>query len=147
MLGTRRSFLKDFAEVSGVLLFCQSCPPIPEPRRRTPVDPPAPAEPQSPDNAANPNTITIQRRTQEKEFRQTMDELFTRVRDLKAELATIAGSRRMPELVGMPPMFRPPFQELGILFRGHTGAWDAIERRVWVRFVASSTDRVPICLD
>jgi hypothetical protein len=85
MLGTRRSFLKDFAEVSGALLFCQSCPPIPEPRRRTPVDPPAPAEPQSSDTA-NPNTVVIQRRTQEKEFRQTMDELFTRVRDLKAEL-------------------------------------------------------------
>jgi galactitol-specific phosphotransferase system IIB component len=88
MLGTRRSFFKDVAQASGALLFCQGCPPIPEPRRKTPIDPPAPAEPQSPDsaNTSNSNTLVIQKRTQEKEFRQAMEDLFVHVRDLKAEL-------------------------------------------------------------
>lgn len=85
MLDMRRSFLKDFVRVSGGLLLFQGCPPIPEPRRKIPVDPPQPLEKQTP-QPTDPNTITIQRHTQEKEFRQTMDELFLRVRDLKTEL-------------------------------------------------------------
>jgi hypothetical protein len=85
MFETRRSFLNDVVKMSGGLLFWQGCPPIPEPRRRTPVDPPQPAEKQTP-AASNPNSVIVQRHTQEKELRQTLDELFVRVRDLKAEL-------------------------------------------------------------
>jgi hypothetical protein len=85
MHDSRRSFLGSLTKISGALLAFQGCPPIPEPRRRTPVDPPEPAEKQTP-QASDPNTATIQRRTQEKEFRATIDELFTRVRDLKTDL-------------------------------------------------------------
>jgi hypothetical protein len=81
---TRRFFLQDFAGLSGAWLLFQGCPPIPEPRRRTPVDPPQPADKQMPD--ASPDATVIQRHTQEKQFRQTIEELFTRVRDLKTEL-------------------------------------------------------------
>jgi hypothetical protein len=85
MLDARRFFLKDFAAISGGLLLFQGCPPIPEPRRRTPVDPPEPAEKQTP-AASDPNVIVVQRHTQEKQLRQTLEELFIRVRDLKDEL-------------------------------------------------------------
>lgn len=85
MPDTRRFFLRDVAALSGGLFFFQGCPPIPEPRRRTPVDPPEPAEKQAPAPAAS-NAVIVQRHTQEKELRQTLDELFVRVRDLKAEL-------------------------------------------------------------
>jgi len=85
MLGTRRSFLSVFTKVSSGLYLWQGCPPIPEPRRRTPVDPPEPAEKQTP-SGSDPNAVMAQRHSQEKEVRQTLDELFVRVRDLKAEL-------------------------------------------------------------
>jgi len=84
MVEARRAFLKDFSGFSGGLLLFQGCPPIPEPRRRTPVDPPEPAEKQTP--AFDPNAVVVQRHTQEKQLRQTLDELFVRVRDLKTEL-------------------------------------------------------------
>jgi len=85
MLDTRRSFLHDFAGVSVGLLFLQSCPPVPVPRRHTPVTPPQPAEKQ---DAEKPDTssLIVQKRIQEKELRETMDQLFTHVRDLKMEL-------------------------------------------------------------
>ena len=85
MLGTRRSFLTNFAGVSCTLFLYQSSPPIPEPRRATPVNPPAPAEKQE-SQKSDTNTLLIQRRIEEKEFRETMEQLFARVRDLKLEL-------------------------------------------------------------
>jgi hypothetical protein len=85
MFDTRRSFLRTVGGVSGGLLLFQQCPPIPEPRRRTPVDPPPPLERQD-DAKPDTNSVVVQRRVQEKELRQTMDQLFTRVRDLKTEL-------------------------------------------------------------
>ena len=57
MLGTRRSFLPRFAGIPVSLVVLQSCPPVPVPRRHTPVNPPEP-----------------------------MELLFARVRDLKSEL-------------------------------------------------------------
>lgn len=85
MLDTRRSFLRSVGGASGSLLLFQQCPPIPEPRRRVPVDPPPPLEKQD-DAKPDTNSVIVRRHVQEKELRQTMDQLFTRVRDLKVEL-------------------------------------------------------------
>ena len=84
-MDTRRSFLKDLAGGSCALLFFQGCPPIPRPRRRTPVNPPEPAEKQDEEKPV-PVSPTVRLRAQEKEFRETMEQLFVRVRDLRAEL-------------------------------------------------------------
>lgn len=85
MPNARRSFLREFAGISGSFLLLQSCPPIPAPRRRTPVDPPESAEKQD-NGKPDANTVVIQRRTQEKELRETAEQLLARVRDLKTEL-------------------------------------------------------------
>jgi hypothetical protein len=88
MLDTRRCFLKNLAGVSSSVLLFQSSPPIPEPRRRTPVDPPSPAEPQDADHPADTSRSTQRARlqAQEKEFRETMVQLFAKVRDLKLQV-------------------------------------------------------------
>ncbi len=88
MLDNRRCFLRGLAGVSSSFLLLQSSPPIPEPRRRTPVDPPAPAEKQDADNPGD-NSISLKRaqlQAQEKQFRETMTQLFTKVRDLKLQV-------------------------------------------------------------
>lgn len=85
MRGTRRSFLKDFAGVPASLLLFQAAPPIPAPRRRIPVDPPEPAEKQDAEKSET-SSLGVQRHAQEKEFRETMEQLFVRVRDLRMEL-------------------------------------------------------------
>lgn len=85
MVDTRRSFLRNFGGVSGSLLLLQQCPPIPEPRRRTPVDPPQPLEKQD-DAKSDTSSVIVHKHVQEKELRETMEQLFVRVRDLKAEL-------------------------------------------------------------
>src|SRR5215471_7954052 len=87
-MDTRRSFLKDFAHVSGAFLFFQGCPPMPHPRRKTPVDPPEPLEKQDEDKP-QPISPSVRLRAQEKEFRETMEQLFTRVRDLRDELGHV----------------------------------------------------------
>jgi len=88
MLDTRRCFLKNLAGVSSSFLLFQSSPPMPRPRRQTPVDPPAPAEPRDADNPADTsrNAKRAQLQVQEKEFRETMAQLFTKVRDLKLQV-------------------------------------------------------------
>jgi hypothetical protein len=88
MLDTRRCFLKSLAGASSSFLIFQSSPPIPTPRRRTPVDPPAPAEKQDADNPVDTSRITQRARlqAQEKEFRETMARLFAKVRDLKLQV-------------------------------------------------------------
>jgi hypothetical protein len=85
MFATRRSLLKNLAAAYGSLALFQNCPPIPTPRVRTPAVPPPPADQQNAD-ASSTASMTIQRRTQEKEFRETASELFQRVRDLNADL-------------------------------------------------------------
>jgi hypothetical protein len=91
MPGNRRCFLRNLAGASGSLLLFQASPPIPTPRRRTPVDPPEPAEKhdteKSVDNSKNSQRAQLQ--AQEREFRKTMDLLFTKVRDLKLQLDQI----------------------------------------------------------
>jgi hypothetical protein len=85
MRGSRRSFLKDFAGVSGTFVLLQTSPPIPAPRRRIPVDPPEPAEKQDAEKSET-SSLSVKRHAQEKEFRETMEQLFVRVRDLRMEL-------------------------------------------------------------
>ena len=95
MLDTRRSFLKNLAGVSSSFLIFQSPPPpIPTPRRRTPVDPPPPAEPQDAENPVDTSRITQRARlqAQEKEFRETMARLFAKVQDLKAQVDALHSS-------------------------------------------------------
>lgn len=84
-MDTRRSFLKDFAGGSCAFLFFQGCPPIPRPRRKTPVDPPEPLEKQD-TGKPEPASPGVRLQAQGKEFRETMEQLFVRVRDLRAEL-------------------------------------------------------------
>jgi hypothetical protein len=88
MLDTRRCFLKSLAGISSSFLIFQSSPPIPTPRRRTPVDPPPPAEKQDAENSVDNsrNVKRAQLQAQEKEFRETMAQLFTKVRDLKLQV-------------------------------------------------------------
>lgn len=91
MLDTRRCFLRNLAGVSGTFMLFQTQPPIPTPRRRTPVDPPEPAEKQDAENpGSTPRSVQrAQLQAQEKEFRETMDRLFVKVRDLKLQLDRI----------------------------------------------------------
>jgi hypothetical protein len=88
MLDTRRCFLKNLAGISSSFLLFQSSPPIPAPRRRVPVDPPTPAEKQDTDTPAD-NSRNLKRarlQAQEKQFRETMAQLFTKVSDLKTQV-------------------------------------------------------------
>lgn len=88
MLDARRTFLKNLAGVSGAFLLFQTQPPILAPRRRIPVDPPEPAEkPDAEKSEASSRKAYLH--AQEKEFRETMDQLFVRVRDLKLQLERI----------------------------------------------------------
>jgi hypothetical protein len=98
MLDTRRCFLKNLAGLSSSFLLLQSSPqcspPMPRPRRQTPVDPPAPAEKQDVDNAVD-DSRNLQRarlQAQEKEFRETMARLFAKVQDLKAQVDSLHSS-------------------------------------------------------
>jgi len=85
MLDARRSFVQNLAGAAGAFLLFQSQPPIPEPRPRTPVYPPEPAEKQD-DTKSDSISPKVNLRLQEKELRETVDQLFIRVRDLKAQL-------------------------------------------------------------
>jgi len=89
VLDTRRCFLKNLAGISSSFLLFQSPAPIPEPRRRLPVDPPEPAEKQdtdNPDPGRSRTTRRAQLQAQEKQFRETMSRLYTKVSDLKVQV-------------------------------------------------------------
>jgi hypothetical protein len=88
MLDTRRGFLKNFTAASSSLLLFQSSPPIPTPRRRTEVDPPAAEDQRDTEKSAGESTPSrrAQLQAQEKEFRDTMTRLFNRVSDLKLQV-------------------------------------------------------------
>ena len=88
MLDTRRCFLKNLAGVSSSFLIFQSSPPMPTRRYKTPVDPPPPAEKQDADNPVDysRNVKRAQLQAQEKQFRETMAQLFAKVRDLKLQV-------------------------------------------------------------
>lgn len=93
MLDTRRCFLKSLAGASSSLLVLQSCPPIPTPRRKTPVDPPEPAEKQDADTPVDTQSVRrAQLLAQEKQFRETIARLFAKVNDLKLEVDALHSS-------------------------------------------------------
>jgi len=90
MFDSRRYFLKNLAGLSGSFRVQQRAPPIPRPRRRTPVDPPAPAEKQDTEPAVSPSEVRrVQLLEQEKEFRETIAQLFAKVRDLKLQVDSV----------------------------------------------------------
>jgi hypothetical protein len=88
MLDTRRCFLRNLAGVTSSLLLFQSSPPIPGAPRRHPIDPPPPAEPQDTDHPADniPNAKRTRLQAQEKQFRETMSTLATKVNALKQQV-------------------------------------------------------------
>ena len=88
MFDTRRRFLKNLAGLSSSFLFFQSSPEIPAPRRRNPVDPPTAAHKEDSDSPED-NSRNIKRaqlQAQEKQFRETMAHLYTKVTDLKQQV-------------------------------------------------------------
>lgn len=91
-MDTRRSFLRDFGRGSCALLFFQGCPPVPRPRVRNPVNPPEPADKQDADRAEPPSPA-VRLRAQEKEFRETMEQLFLRVGHLRTELEHVPAAQ------------------------------------------------------
>jgi hypothetical protein len=95
MLDTRRCFLKNLAGVSSSFLLLQSSPPMPTPRRRFPVDPPPPAEPQDEETPADTsrNIKRAQLQAQEKQFRETMARLYTKVSELKLQVEALHPSQ------------------------------------------------------
>jgi hypothetical protein len=88
MLDTRRCFLKNLAGLSSSFLLFQSSTPMPGTRRRFPIDPPTGAEKQGTDNPADNsrNVKRAQLQAQEKQFRETMSRLYTKVNDLKLQV-------------------------------------------------------------
>lgn len=88
MLDTRRCFLKNLATLSSSFLLFQSSPPMPGTRPKHPINPPPPAEPQDPDqptdNSRNAKRTRLQ--AQEKQFRETMAQLFSKVSDLNTQV-------------------------------------------------------------
>jgi hypothetical protein len=95
MLNTRRCFLKTLAGVSSSFLLFQSSPPMPTTRRRFPVDPPTGAEKQDTENPvdASRNLKRAQLQAQEKQFRETMAHLYTKVSDLKTQVDALHPSQ------------------------------------------------------
>lgn len=91
MLEPRRYFLKELAGLSGSVLLFQSCPPIPTPRVRIPVNPPPPADPSQGDTPAKDHKMEqhAQLQAQEKQFRETMNRLCFEVNDLKRQVDAI----------------------------------------------------------
>jgi hypothetical protein len=85
MLGRRRSFVKNLAGATWAFLFFQDQPPMPTRRVRIPPNPPEPAEKQ---DSSKPDStiIRVDLRAQEKELRETLDQLFAKVGELKTQL-------------------------------------------------------------
>ena len=85
MLDARRSFMKKLSGAAGSLLLLQD-PPIPAPRVKTPVNPPEGAERREGEVPAgiSPKARLV---AQEKELRETVEQLFARVGDLRTQLA------------------------------------------------------------
>ena len=91
---TRRIFVKRLGGVTASLLLLQESPPIPHPRKRTEVDPPMGED--NPESPADRELASLQRmrlQQQEKEFRQTMERLYTRVGDLKSQVEALPSTQ------------------------------------------------------
>lgn len=85
MLDARRSFVRKLGGAASSLLLFQD-PPIPTPRVKTPVNPPEGAEKR---DTEEPTRISPKTRlaAQEKELRETVEQLFAKVGDLRTQLA------------------------------------------------------------
>ena len=95
MVETRRCFLKNLATLSSSSLLLQSSPPIPGTRPRHPIDPPPPAEPEDQDHPVEKG-LDVQRtrlQAQEKQFRETMSRLYSKVSELKAQVEALHPSQ------------------------------------------------------
>jgi hypothetical protein len=86
VLDTRRCFIKSLAGLSSSFLFLQA--PVPKAHRPVPVDPPTAAEAQDQDVPLDQsrNIKRAQLQAQEKQFRETMVHLYTKITDLKQEV-------------------------------------------------------------
>jgi FtsZ-interacting cell division protein ZipA len=85
MMYTRRSALETLAGAAGSFLVLQDQPPMPRPRVRTPVNPPEPAVKE--DKDASPGiSQKVSLQAKEKELRQTLEQLYAKVNDLKGQL-------------------------------------------------------------
>jgi len=95
MVDTRRCFLKNLATLSSSFLLFQSSPPIPGTRPRHPIDPPPPAEPQDPENPVDSGRDVQRTRlqAQEKQFRETMSRLYSKVSELKTQVEALHPSQ------------------------------------------------------
>ena len=85
MLDARRSFVKKLSGAAGALMSLQD-PPIPAPRVKTPVNPPEGAEKREGQARAevSPKARLV---AQEKELRETVEQLYARVGGLRTQLA------------------------------------------------------------
>ena len=77
--------MKNLAGATWAFFFFQDQPPMPAPRVKIPVYPPEAAEKQ---DSPKPDglTVRVDLRAQEKVLRETLDQLYARVRDLKTQL-------------------------------------------------------------
>ena len=85
MMYTRRRVMGTLMGAAGASLVLQDQPPMPRPRVKTPVNPPEPAEKEDQDT---PEGISrrVSRQAQEKELRQTFEQLYAKVSELKEQL-------------------------------------------------------------
>jgi len=77
--------METMAGAAGGMLLLQDAPPIPRPRVRTPVYPPEPAEKQDSDKPDS-TTRRVSLQAQEKELRETVEQLYARVGELRTQL-------------------------------------------------------------
>lgn len=85
MMYTRRRVVGTLAGTAGSFLWLQDQPPMPRPRVKTPVNPPEPAEKEDKDG---PEGISrrVSLQAQEKELRQTLEQLYAKVSELRGQL-------------------------------------------------------------
>ena len=93
MPDTRRTFVQRLAGVTGSLLFLQASPPIPHPRKRTEVDPPAAEDKEERRGEQGPMSLQkVRLQQQEKELRKTIEQLYSRVAELKTQVEGLHSS-------------------------------------------------------
>jgi len=93
MPDTRRTFVQRLAGVTGSLLFLQASPPIPQPRKRTEVDPPTAEDKEERRGEQGPMSLQkVRLQQQEKELRKTIEQLYSRVAELKTQVEGLHSS-------------------------------------------------------
>jgi predicted RNase H-like nuclease (RuvC/YqgF family) len=82
---TRRRAVGTLMGAAGGFLVLQDQPPMPRPRVKTPVNPPEPAEKEDKD-APEGVSRRVSLQAQEKELRQTLEQLYAKVSELRGQL-------------------------------------------------------------